>query len=48
MKKVLCLAVAVGNVSMTDDQLVKNINLAINFLVISTFFLMPIALAHVS
>merc|ERR1712189_7202 len=33
MKKVLCLAVAVGNVEMTDDQLVSNLNLAINFLV---------------
>merc|ERR1712088_1220696 len=33
MKKVLCLAVAVGNVEMTDDQLVSNLNLSINFLV---------------
>merc|ERR1711948_216490 len=33
MKKVLCLSVAVGNVEMTDDQLVSNLNLAINFLV---------------
>merc|ERR1711883_27392 len=33
MKKVLCLAVAVGNVDMTDDQLVSNLNLSINFLV---------------
>merc|ERR1712001_273273 len=33
MKKVLCLAVAVGDVSMTDDQLVQNINMSINFLV---------------
>merc|ERR1711913_135453 len=33
MKKVLCLNVAVGNVSMTDDQLVQNLNLSINFLV---------------
>merc|ERR1711977_410252 len=33
MKKVLCLAVAVGNVEMTDDQLVQNLNLSINFLV---------------
>merc|ERR1712170_147740 len=31
MKKVLCLAVAVGDVTMGDDQLVQNIN--INFLV---------------
>merc|ERR1712149_27436 len=33
MKKVLCLNVAVGNVSMSDDQLVQNLNLSINFLV---------------
>ena len=33
MKKVLCLNVAVGNVGMTEDQLVQNLNLAINFLV---------------
>merc|ERR1711976_328898 len=33
MKKVLCLNVAVGNVSMTDDQLVQNIHLGVNFLV---------------
>merc|ERR1712012_1348336 len=33
MKKVLCLAVAVGNVAMTEDELVQNIHLAINFLV---------------
>merc|ERR1711921_40583 len=33
MKKVLCLAVAVGNVDMSDDQLVSNLNLSINFLV---------------
>jgi len=33
MKKVLCLAVAVGNVQMTEDELVQNLNLAINFLV---------------
>uniref|UniRef100_H2YUG0 Ribosomal protein n=1 Tax=Ciona savignyi TaxID=51511 RepID=H2YUG0_CIOSA len=33
MKKVLCLAVAIGNVGMTEDQLVQNLNLAINFLV---------------
>jgi len=33
MKKVLCLAVAVGTVDMTDDQLAQNINMAINFLV---------------
>merc|ERR1712186_297247 len=33
MKKVLCLNVAVGNVSMAEDELVQNIHLAINFLV---------------
>merc|ERR1739842_218210 len=33
MKKVLCLNVAVGNVSMTEEELVYNIHLSINFLV---------------
>merc|ERR1712045_847992 len=33
MKKVLCLNVAVGNVGMTEDELVFNIHLSINFLV---------------
>lgn len=33
MKKVLCLSVAVGHVDMKQDELVQNINLAINFLV---------------
>merc|ERR1712154_547021 len=33
MKKVLCLAVAVGNVDMTEDQLAQNINMSINYLV---------------
>merc|ERR1712036_159644 len=33
MKKVLCLAVAVGTVDMTDDQLVQNVNMSLNFLV---------------
>ncbi|KAG9509169.1 60S ribosomal protein L10a-2, partial [Fragariocoptes setiger] len=33
MKKVLCLAVAVGHVDMSADQLAQNINLAINFLI---------------
>merc|ERR1711997_290797 len=33
MKKVLCLNVAIGNLSMDEDQLVQNIHLAINFLV---------------
>ena len=33
MKKVLCLAVAVGNVNMSEDQLAQNINMSINYLV---------------
>lgn len=33
MKKVLCLAVAVGHVGMGPDELAQNINLAVNFLV---------------
>merc|ERR1712018_313363 len=33
MKKVLCLAVAVGTVEMSDDQIVQNLNMSINFLV---------------
>jgi large subunit ribosomal protein L10Ae len=33
MKKVLCLSVAVGNVTMTEDELVQNVHLAMNFLV---------------
>ncbi|MCM8651710.1 hypothetical protein MZO44_16650, partial [Lactiplantibacillus sp. E932] len=33
MKKVLCLAVAVGHVRMTEEELVYNIHLAVNFLV---------------
>ena len=33
MKKVLCLSVAVGNVEMSEDQLMENIRLAMNFLV---------------
>jgi len=33
MKKVLCLAVAVGTVQMTDDQIVQNVNMGVNFLV---------------
>ncbi|XP_014675694.1 PREDICTED: 60S ribosomal protein L10a-2-like [Priapulus caudatus] len=33
MKKVLCLAIAVGHVGMNEDELVANISLAINFLV---------------
>jgi large subunit ribosomal protein L10Ae len=31
--EVLCLGVAIGNVTMTDDELVANIMLAVNFLV---------------
>ncbi|XP_036595151.1 60S ribosomal protein L10a-like [Trichosurus vulpecula] len=33
MKKVLYLVVAVGHVKMTDDELVYNIHLAVNFLI---------------
>ena len=33
MKKVLCLAVAVGHRKVTDDELMYNIQLAVNFLV---------------
>ncbi|XP_028397078.1 60S ribosomal protein L10a-like [Dendronephthya gigantea] len=33
MKKVLCLAVAIGHVDMTEDELYNNTLLAINFLV---------------
>ncbi len=33
LKKVLCMGVAVGNVGMTEDQLIGNIMLAINYLV---------------
>merc|ERR1712054_67961 len=33
MKKVLCLSVAVGHVGMTEDDLVQNVHLAMNFLV---------------
>lgn len=33
LKKVLCMGVAVGNVGMTEDQLISNIMLAINYLV---------------
>ncbi|XP_055345436.1 60S ribosomal protein L10a-like [Paramacrobiotus metropolitanus] len=33
MKKVLCLAVAIGNVNMTPEELASNISLAVNFLV---------------
>merc|ERR1712236_67683 len=33
MKKVLCLSVAVGHVSMSEEDLVQNVHLAMNFLV---------------
>ncbi|KAF4783490.1 ribosomal protein L1p/L10e family protein [Colletotrichum scovillei] len=33
LKKVLCMGVAVGNVGMTQEQLIANIMLAINYLV---------------
>ncbi len=33
LKKVLCMGVAVGNVDMSEDELVANIMLAINYLV---------------
>jgi len=33
LKKVLCLGCAVGNVKMSEDELLANIMLAINFLV---------------
>ena len=33
MKKVLCLAVAVGHLTTTDDEFVYNIVLALSFLV---------------
>merc|ERR1712113_1262155 len=33
MKKVLCLSVAIGHVHMSEDDLVQNAHLAINFLV---------------
>lgn len=33
LKKVLCLGVAIGHVQMTEDQLVSNIMLSVNFLI---------------
>jgi ribosomal protein L1 len=33
LKKVLCMGVAVGNVGMSEDELIGNIMLAINYLV---------------
>merc|ERR1719201_1760242 len=33
MKKVLCLNLAVGNVTMSEDELSRNIQLSINFLI---------------
>ncbi|TAQ88273.1 hypothetical protein B7494_g3384 [Chlorociboria aeruginascens] len=36
LRKVLCMGVAVGNVGMTEDQLISNIMLAINYLSCNT------------
>lgn len=33
LKKVLCLGVAVGNVGMTEEELISNIMMSINYLV---------------
>ena len=33
LKKVLCMGVAIGNVGMTEDELIGNIMLSINYLV---------------
>lgn len=33
LKKVLCMGVAVGNIGITEDELIGNIMLAINYLV---------------
>ena len=33
LKKVLCLGVAVGNVSMNDKEIYVNVQMAVNFLV---------------
>jgi large subunit ribosomal protein L10Ae len=33
LKKVLCMGVAVGNVEMTEDELIGNVMLSINYLV---------------
>ena len=33
LKKVMCMGIAVGNVSMTEEQVVVNVTLAVNFLV---------------
>jgi len=33
LKKVLCLGTAVGNVAQTPEQLIQNINIAVNFLI---------------
>ena len=33
LKKVLCMGVAVGHVDMTEDELIGNIMLSINYLV---------------
>jgi large subunit ribosomal protein L10Ae len=33
LKKVLCLGVAIGNVGMTEEELVANLMLSVNYLV---------------
>jgi len=33
LKKVLCMGVAIGNVDMTEDELISNVMLAVNYLV---------------
>jgi len=33
LKKVLCLGVAIANVSMTEEQIRQNLNISVNFLV---------------
>lgn len=33
LKKVLCLGVAVGNVGMTEEELISNVMMSINYLV---------------
>jgi large subunit ribosomal protein L10Ae len=33
LKKVLCMGVAVGNVGMTEEELIGNVMLSINYLV---------------
>lgn len=33
LKKVLCLGVAIGNVGMTEEELIANLMLSVNYLV---------------